>query len=95
MIRLVAKKLNPHYVSIERKQVEKLVLIYSLGTETFFLHEYQESIKNYIQKEERHQNKLTSGFKLETRIVHLSFVPLIPGGKPPPKAAAIAAALGI
>ena len=52
MIRLVAKKLNPHYVSIERKQVEQLILIYSLGTETFLLHEYQESIKNYIQKQE-------------------------------------------
>lgn len=38
---------------------------------------------------------LTSGFKLETRTVHLSLVPLIPGGKPPPKAAAIAAALAI
>lgn len=39
--------------------------------------------------------ELTSGFRLDTRTVHLSFVPLIPGGSPPPKAAAIAAALPI
>lgn len=38
---------------------------------------------------------LTSGLRFATRIVHLSFVPVIPGGKPPPKAAAIAAALAI
>lgn len=36
---------------------------------------------------------ITSVFRFETKIVHLSLVPLIPGGKPPPKAAAIAAAL--
>jgi len=42
MVGLVAKKLNPHYVSIERKQVEQLILIYTLGTPTFFLNEYQD-----------------------------------------------------
>lgn len=49
---------------------------------------------------ETHENsndrgKLTSEFRLDTRTVHLSFVPVIPGGKPFPKAAAIAAALPI
>jgi hypothetical protein len=38
-------------------------------------------------------NVLTSGLRFATRIVHLSFVPVIPGGKSPPKAASIAAAL--
>jgi hypothetical protein len=38
---------------------------------------------------------VTSEFKLVARIVHLSLVPVIPGGKPPPKAAAIAAAFPI
>lgn len=46
-------------------------------------------------KHEDEKGGLTSGFKFDTRTVHLSFVPLIPGGKPPPKAAAIAAALAI
>lgn len=41
------------------------------------------------------ERELTSGFRLDTRMVHLSFVPLIPGGKPPPKAAAMAAAFPI
>lgn len=41
------------------------------------------------------EKALTSGLRFETRSVHLSFVPVIPGGKPPPKAAAMAAALGI
>lgn len=36
---------------------------------------------------------LTSGFKLVTRSVHRSFVPVTPWGKTPPKAAAIAATL--
>ena len=38
-------------------------------------------------------DELTSVFRLDTKMVHLSFVPVIPGGRPPPKAAAIAAAL--
>jgi hypothetical protein len=38
-------------------------------------------------------NVLTSGLRFATRIVHLSFVPVIPEGKFPPKAASIAAAL--
>lgn len=40
-------------------------------------------------------DELTSVFRLDTKMVHLSFVPVIPGGRPPPKAAAIAAALSI
>lgn len=47
----------------------------------------------YLAYREKYRHKLTSGFRLDTRTVHLSFVPLIPGGRPPPKAAAIAAAL--
>jgi hypothetical protein len=38
-------------------------------------------------------NELTSELKFATRIVHLSFVQVIPGGKSPAKAASIAAAL--
>jgi len=38
---------------------------------------------------------LTSGLRFDTRTVHLSFVPVIPGGRPPPKAAAMAAAFAI
>lgn len=40
-------------------------------------------------------NVLTSGLRFATRTLHLSFVPVIPGGKPPPKAVAIAAAFAI
>lgn len=39
--------------------------------------------------------RLTSASKLDTKIVHATFVPVIPGGKPPPNAAAIVAALPI
>lgn len=51
---------------------------------------YKEEIGVAMQVKE-----LTSGFRLETRMVHLSLLPFIPGGKPPPNAAAIAAALPI
>lgn len=55
---------------------------------------------------ERHESKseeipcekklrYTSGSKLDTRMVHAVLLPDIPGGKPPPNAAAIAAALPI
>jgi hypothetical protein len=49
----------------------------------------------YRKKIRRRQKTLTSGLRFETRSVDLSFVPVMPGGKPPPKAAAMAAALGI
>lgn len=52
-------------------------------------------VKQKLLSYKRGKEFLTSGFRFETRTVHLSFVPLIPGGKPPPKAAAIAAALAI
>lgn len=35
---------------------------------------------------------LTLGFRLQTKTVHLSLVPLIPADKPPPNTAAIATA---
>jgi hypothetical protein len=51
--------------------------------------------KNQPMKITLTNKPLTSEFKLVARIVHLSLVPVIPGGKPPPKAAAIAAAFPI
>lgn len=39
------------------------------------------------------ESAYTSASRLDTSTVHLSLVPLIPGGNPPPKAAAMAAAL--
>jgi len=33
---------------------------------------------------------LTSRLRFDTSTIHLSFVPLIPGGRPPPKAVAMA-----
>lgn len=51
--------------------------------------------QNLREKGRETEREITSGFRLDTRTVHLSFVPLIPGGKPPPKAAAMAAAFPI
>ena len=73
MIRLVAKKLNPHYVSIKRKKVEQLILIYSLGTQTFFLNEYLDFKKKIKQnKDTRIDSHQDLNWKQELCTYHLS-----------------------
>lgn len=95
MIWLISKKFNPDNISIKREKVEKLVLIYSLKHKKncVFNGPTVESLYKIPKAASKITEVLTSGLRLETRTVHLSFVPLIPGGKPPAKAAAIAAAL--
>lgn len=98
MIWFIAEKFNSHNVPVDGEQVKKLILIYSLkwrlcqaGREG----RKKKKSRNTVTQLKEDNKWRTSGFKLETRTVHLSFVPLIPGGKPPPKAAAIAAAFAI
>lgn len=91
MIWLVAKYFDSDNVPVKGEQIEKLILINFLILSQKIKDKGLIAIKNKL-KEEMIFEKLTSGFRLETKMVHLSLVPLIPGGRPPPNAVAIAAA---
>ena len=96
MVRLISEKFNSDYVPINGEQVEQFIFVYSLNKNKFQAKYILKSVENFMEKGKRGQgNVFTSGLRFATRTVHLSFVPVMPGGKPPPKAAAIAAALAI